>query len=192
MRHAKHCRSERAYGSPEGGFKRHRQNFRGGGRGGPRARRGDVRAAILALLDEGPMHGYEMINQLSEKTGGLWSPSPGSIYPTLQLLEETGLIEGTEEDGKRRYSITDEGRKAVTEREGALPWEKFNTDANSGHAQLFHTARQLAAAVQQAAMAGTDDQRTRVREILEDARRKVYAILAEETPAEDAGTGRSS
>jgi DNA-binding PadR family transcriptional regulator len=80
------------------------------GRGGPRARRGDVRAAMLALLGDRPMHGYEMIQEIEERTGGAWSPSAGSIYPTLQLLEDEGLIEGTESDGKRRFTLTDSGR----------------------------------------------------------------------------------
>ncbi len=125
------------------------------------------------------MHGYEMINRISEKTGGLWSPSPGSVYPTLQLLEETGLIEGSDDDGKRRYSITDEGRKASAERKGPLPWDSFNEEDKSGHRALFISARQLASAVQQTAGSGTEEQRERVREILEDARKRVYAILAE-------------
>ena len=82
---------------------RHRRRHWSGrhfGRGGPRARRGDVRAAVLALLGERPMHGYEMIQELEERTGGVWRPSAGSIYPTLQLLEDEGLIKGEESEGK--------------------------------------------------------------------------------------------
>jgi len=70
---------------------------------GPKVGRGDVRAAILVLLAEEPMHGYQVIQELAERSGGVWRPSPGSIYPTLQLLEDEGLIRGTEEDGKRRF-----------------------------------------------------------------------------------------
>src|SRR5436190_5168740 len=77
--------------------------------GGQRARRGDVRSAILVLLREQPMHGYQVIQELAERTGGEWRPSPGSVYPTLQLLEETGLIAGAEREGRRIFSLTPEG-----------------------------------------------------------------------------------
>ena len=83
---------------------------RGRGRGGARARRGDVRAAVLALLAERPMHGYEMIKEIEERTDGAWTPSAGSIYPTLQMLEDEGLISGQETEGKRRFTLTDSGR----------------------------------------------------------------------------------
>src|SRR4249919_1877467 len=91
------------------------------GRGGPRARRGDIRAAVLALLAERPMHGYEMIKELEERTKGAWVPSAGSIYPTLQLLEDEGLVAGEESDGKRRFTLTEAGAKANDEREGDAP-----------------------------------------------------------------------
>lgn len=184
MRHSRHPRHIHAHRGPGGGerdFGRHRQHFRGGGRGGPRARRGDIRAAVLALLDEGPLNGYEMIKAIGERTGDLWQPSPGSIYPTLQLLEESGQIESTEEEGKRRYALTDEGRKDVAERTGPLPWEKFNAGARGGHVRLFESGRQLGAAVHQAGLVGTEEQRDRVRAILEESRRAIYAILAEAT-----------
>src|SRR6201992_1633393 len=88
------------------------RGFGGPGRGGrgPRARRGDVRAAVLALLADRPMHGYEMIKEIEERSEGAWTPSAGSIYPMLQLLEDEGLIRGEETDGKRRFSLTREGR----------------------------------------------------------------------------------
>ena len=88
------------------------------GGGGPRARRGDVRAAALALLTERPMHGYEMIKEIEERTEGLWRPSAGSIYPTLALLEDEGLIRGEESDGKRRFALTDEGREQAEVAQG--------------------------------------------------------------------------
>src|SRR6478736_4656246 len=96
--------AERHHGPPH---HHHRSGGPRRGRGGPRARRGDVRAAILALLAEQPMHGYEMIKEIEERSGGYWRPSAGSIYPTLQLIEEEGLITGEESDGKRRFSLTD-------------------------------------------------------------------------------------
>src|SRR6476659_5530418 len=101
----------------------HRQEFArsrgpryGRGRGGPRARRGDVRAAVLALLAERPMHGYEMIKEVEERTQGAWTPSAGSIYPTLQMLEDEGLIRGEESEGKRRFTLTDAGRAEQEEK----------------------------------------------------------------------------
>jgi len=102
----------------------------GGGRGGGRARRGDVRAAILALLTEKPMHGYEMIQELDERTSGAWKPSPGSVYPTLTMLEDEGLVTAVESDGKRRYTLTDAGTEAAAERQGPAPWEQVVTGAN--------------------------------------------------------------
>src|SRR3954465_239633 len=96
-----------------------------GGRGGPRgrARRGDVRASILALLKDRPMHGYEMIQEIAERSGGAWKPSPGSVYPTLQLLEDEGLIASASEGGKKLFSLTDDGRTAAEEGPEA-PWEE--------------------------------------------------------------------
>jgi DNA-binding PadR family transcriptional regulator len=86
---------------------------RGHGRGGHRAKRGDVRSAILALLGEKPMHGYEMIQELEERSGGRWRPSAGSIYPTLQLLEDEGLVRAQEVEGKRVFDLTDAGRERL-------------------------------------------------------------------------------
>src|SRR5262249_36540539 len=91
---------------------------RGRGRGRHRVRRGDVRSAILALLDDRPMHGYEMITELEERTGGRWRPSAGSIYPTLQLLEDEGLVSAEEVEGRRVYSLTEAGQKAAPDRSG--------------------------------------------------------------------------
>src|SRR6266511_1264604 len=108
------------------GYGRHEMSRgRGHGRHGRhRVRRGDVRSAVLALLDDRSMHGYEMIQELEERTGGRWRPSAGSIYPTLQLLEDEGLVKGTDVEGKRVFSLTDDGSKAVEERaEEKSPWE---------------------------------------------------------------------
>jgi DNA-binding PadR family transcriptional regulator len=149
------------------------------GRGGPRARRGDIRAATLALLAERPMHGYEMIKEIEERTGGLWRPSAGSIYPTLQLLEDEGLIGGEELEGKRRFSLTEEGRSRLDERTGRLPWEEVTADADPDEIRLRRSFLQLRAAVLQVARAGSEDEAERVGELLDETRRRVYAILAE-------------
>ena len=89
-------------------------------------RRGDIRTAVLAVLTEAPGHGYDVMQNLEDKTGGAWRPSPGSVYPTLQLLEDEGLVRSTERDGKRVFEITDAGRaesEARIEQAGGTPWE---------------------------------------------------------------------
>jgi DNA-binding PadR family transcriptional regulator len=163
----------------------HRQRSRHGrrhemrGRGRHRVRRGDVRSAILALLDDRPMHGYEIITELDERTGGRWRPSAGSIYPTLQLLEDEGLVSAEETDGKRVYSLTDSGREAAPERtEGSRPWEEVDDDSPRYVARKEMFA--LMGAAKQLARADDDEQLTKAAEILKDARRKLYGILAEE------------
>lgn len=153
----------------------------GGGWGGPRrARRGDVRIALLRLIAEKPMHGYDLIRDLEERSGGMWRPSPGSIYPTLQMLEDEGLVKSEEQDGKRVYTITDAGRKELDERAGRgedAPWE-FGPAAE-GLGALREAGFQLAAASMQVARAGSKEQREKTAEILVEARRKVYALLSE-------------
>jgi DNA-binding PadR family transcriptional regulator len=150
------------------------------GRGGPRARRGDVRAAILALLAERPMHGYEMITELEDRTGGAWRPSAGSIYPTLQLLEDEGLIKGEESEGKRRFTLTDAGEAERDEKSGAAPWEEVTAGAAPETLQLGRSVHQLREAVAQVFYAADVEQRKRVRELLDETRRKIYGILAED------------
>jgi DNA-binding PadR family transcriptional regulator len=169
----------------------------GGGRGGRpwgRARRGDVRSAILALLAERPMHGYEIIGELSERTEGLWRPSPGSIYPTLQLLEDEGLIiaQADEAGGKRRYSLTDEGRRAAEEIAGGpAPWEAVTAGAPAGARNLRQAVMKLMPAVRQVMMTGGPREYEEVAKILDETRRRLYAILASEQagPAPSGGAG---
>jgi len=156
----------------------------GHGRGGPRARRGDVRAAVLALLADRPMHGYEMIKEIEERTDGAWTPSAGSIYPTLQMLEDEGLIRGEEADGKRRFTLTDTGRAEYEEKSGDVaPWDAVRAGFPRGQLRLRNSVGQLIAAVK-ASADGTEEQQKQVRDLLEETRRKIYAILAE-APAQD-------
>jgi DNA-binding PadR family transcriptional regulator len=147
------------------------------GHRGHRARRGDVRSAILALLEERPMHGYEMIQQLEERSGGRWRPSAGSIYPTLQLLEDEGLVSGDEVDGKRVLSLTEAGRKAAEERSQRSPWE--SEEGDSPYHQLRREGFGLVNAARQVAQVGSAEQATEAAKILADARKRIYAILAE-------------
>jgi len=154
--------------------------FGGPPRGGRRARRGDVRTAVLAVLADRPLHGYDVIRELEQRSGGAWSPSPGSIYPTLQMLEDEGLVTGQEQDGKRVYSLTDAGRAELQERReragGADPWDHGGVP--EGFAKLRDAGFQLGAAAMQAARTASPEQLDEVTGILSEARRKIYEILA--------------
>jgi DNA-binding PadR family transcriptional regulator len=151
---------------------------RGGGRG--RGRRGDVRAAILKLLSERPMHGYEMIQEIAERSNGLWKPSPGSVYPTLQLLVDEGLIAGTESDGSRKlFELTEDGRSTADKIE-TPPWEGIADDTPPGHAGLRTAVGQLMGAVAQSAHAADEDQQARIVDIVNNARREIYGVLGED------------
>ncbi|MDT5069037.1 MAG: hypothetical protein QOK02_5192 [Mycobacterium sp.] len=160
-------------GGPRGGR-------RGGPRGGGRSRRGDVRAAILKLLTDRPMHGYEMIQEIAERSQQLWKPSPGSVYPTLQLLVDEGLIVATESDGsKKLFELTDDGRAAVDKIETA-PWDEITEGADPGAVSLRAAVGQLMGAVAQSAHAATTEQQQRIVDIVNNARREIYQILSED------------
>lgn len=167
-------------GFPPPPFERGRHGRGGRGRGGHgRSRRGNVRAAILALLAERPMHGYEMISELETRTGGVWRPSPGSVYPTLQLLEDEGLIQANADGGRKSYTLTDTGRAAADTTPDKAPWHEF-TDDEVNEAQDFREAGWgIMQALRQVATEGNDEQRARALEALIETKRKLYAILAE-------------
>ena len=151
----------------------------GGARRGAFVRRGEVRSLILATLKDRPMHGYELIQELESQSGGRWRPSAGSIYPTLQLLEDEDLVTAEEAEGKRVYSLTEAGRDVAPERtEGSRPWEEVDDDSPRYIARKEMFA--LMGAAKQLGRADDDEQLTKAAEILKDARRKLYAILAEE------------
>lgn len=174
-----------AFGGPDG--------FGGHGRGrgrGRRAGRGDVRQGILALLQEEPMHGYQIIQELAERSGGVWRPSPGSIYPTLASLEDEGLVRHTKADGKRIFQLTEAGQAAVAEAgDRPAPWDEVANDADSTLVALRDQLGLLAAATIQVGQAGNADQVAKARKILSEARRKLYLLLAEdEAEADDAAT----
>ena len=150
------------------------------GHGGGRRRRGDIRTAVLAALEEAPAHGYELIQRFEEKTAGMWRPSAGSIYPTLQLLEDEGLVRSSERDGKKVYELTDEGRAAATQRmadAGGSPWASGQN--NRGYREYGDAIRQLALASRQAAVTGDPELMAKVTEIISDARKRIYTLLAE-------------
>lgn len=146
----------------------------------PRMGKGDVRAAVLAILAEQPMHGYQIIQEIEARSEGAWKPSPGSVYPTLQLLADEGLITAEESGGRKTYSLTEAGREEAAAAEGqAAPWETSSArDARAG--ALPKAGARLAQAVGQVVRGGTPEQAQQAVEVLDEARRRIYAILAQD------------
>jgi DNA-binding PadR family transcriptional regulator len=148
-----------------------------GGRG--RRRRGDVRTALLLLLAEEPRNGYQLMQEIEQRSDGRWRPSPGSVYPTLAQLEDEGLVHATERDGAKLFELTDAGREQVAEAaEASPPWVGEEEEAG------FHDLRRLipdvARAAAQVSYAGTEQQIARAIETMKDARRSLYRILADD------------
>src|SRR5215467_8156497 len=155
-------------------------------RRGPRVRRGDVRAAALALLAEEPRNGYQLIQEIADRSGGVWQPSPGSVYPALQQLEDEGLIQAeTPEGGRKRYALTSEGREYVTAHadEVRAPWDDVAGSVGADAIELRRLIAAAAAAAVQVVQVGTTAQVAQAQQILTDARRKLYAILAADDDA---------
>jgi DNA-binding PadR family transcriptional regulator len=151
---------------------------------GPQAGRGDVRAALLALLAEKPLHGYQLIQEIEQRSGGAWRPSPGSIYPALQLLEDEGLIQSQEADGRRVYQLTDAGKAAVASHHDALAelWQSRRGPRPTAMRELHEMVHHLVAAVSQVARAGSDAEIAQAKEVLVQARKQLYRLLAEGGP----------
>jgi DNA-binding PadR family transcriptional regulator len=160
-----------------------RPGGRGGGRG-PRARRGDVRAALLLLLEGQPQNGYQLIQEIERRTEGVWKPSPGSVYPALQQLEDEGLVRASESDGRRSYDLTPEGREYVEANRDELgnPFEAATGGMDEGVIDLRGLMFQVGAAAMQVAAAGHTDV---ARKILGDTRRALYKILADDDPSDE-------
>ena len=142
---------------------------------GGRMGRGDVRAAVLSLLAEKPMHGYQIIQEIEERSGGAWKPSAGSVYPTLQLLADEGLVQVEESNGRKTYSLTEAG-KAVPA--ASAPWE--GSSSASKHGALPKAGLELAQAASQVQRSGSQKQVAEAVAVLDEARRKLYAILAQD------------
>ena len=168
------------------GHRRSRHGQAGFGFGGPlgpgrRAGRGDIRAAILTLLAEEPMHGYQIIQVISERSGGNWTPSPGSVYPTLQQLEDEGLIEpAASETGRRVFALTEAGKEAQTADTAPAPWEEAVEEADNDLVELRNLVHQVLAATRQVAQAGTQAQIKGAQDVLRTARKGIYKLLAED------------
>ena len=149
--------------------------------GGTRMGRGDVRTAVLALLAEQPMHGYQIIQQIEERSGGSWKPSPGSVYPTLQLLADEGLIRAEESNGRKTYSLTEEGRQVADSAAAkSAPWEGSGSRDSGRGSALGKAGIDLAQAVAQVGRSGSPEQVKQAVAVLEDARRKLFSILAQD------------
>jgi DNA-binding PadR family transcriptional regulator len=152
----------------------------GGASFGRKARRGDIRAAILALLAEEPMHGYQIIQELAARTDDVWRPSPGSVYPTLQQLEDEGLVSGADQDGRRTFALTDAGRAAAAALPEVGPWARRGRGDD-----LRGLARELGIAAVQVSRVASPAALDEARTILTDARKALYRILADDQPADD-------
>lgn len=143
---------------------------------GTRAGRGDVRAAVLALLNEQPMHGYQIIREIEQRSGGAWKPSAGSVYPTLQLLVDEGLLGAEEANGRKTYALTDAGREVAADAE--VPWSETAEEETPGRGALPKSAVELAQAAAQVGRSGTPEQVAEAVAVLDEARRRLYSILA--------------
>lgn len=177
-------------GAPERRRLRHGPHFGGGhGRIGSgrrrRSRRGDVRAAVLLLLSEQPRNGYQLIQELDERSHGAWRPSPGSIYPVLSQLEDEGLVTATTGESGRTFTLTAAGTDTVAAQRDAFgkPWDTAAAEVGEGRFDLMRTTRQLMFAARQVMEAGSDAQVTKVTDILKETRRRIYAVLGEEDVA---------
>ncbi len=163
-------------------FGRGPEGFGGGRRMGRRSKRGDVRAAVLLLIGEGPRNGYQLIQELAERSNGAWRPSPGSIYPVLSQLEDEGLVAVDPTQSGRTYQLTPAGSAYLDEHRAALgkPWEEAAASVGGPTSELISTTRQVAAAARQVLEAGTEAQVTQAVAVLAEARRGIYKILAED------------
>jgi DNA-binding PadR family transcriptional regulator len=166
-------------GFPFGGFP-------GGGSfgRGRKARRGDIRTAALLLLAEEPRNGYQIMQEVQERSEGAWRPSPGSVYPALQQLEDEGLIRSGEDDGRKLFALTDAGREYLDKRdpEARAPWEQFSGEFSHQAAELANLMREVSFAFVQVMRTGSEGQIAEARKVLVAARRDLYRVLADGDP----------
>ena len=167
-----------------GGFGFARGGFAAGG--GPywrarKARRGDIRTAALLLLAEEPRNGYQIMQEVEERSGGVWRPSPGSVYPALSQLEDEGLIRSEESEGRKLFVLTDAGRALLEERDASkpAPWEQMSGDVSDEAYALGQLVREVYFAFVQVSRAGSEEQIAKAKEVLAEARRRLYLILAD-------------
>lgn len=169
-------------GSGFGGGPGFRGPFGPGPRGrGRRARRGDVRLAALLLLAEEPRNGYAIMQELEQRSGGIWRPSPGSVYPALSQLEDEGLIRSREAEGGKVFELTEAGQATVAERprDAAAPWDTVGQGFGQEVRGLTGQLRQITVAITQVVHSGSPEQARKATEVLDEARRSIYRILAD-------------
>jgi DNA-binding PadR family transcriptional regulator len=164
-----------------GGFPFGGAGFRGGPFGRGKARRGDIRTAALLLLAEEPRNGYQIMQEVQERSGGVWRPSPGSVYPALAQLEDEGLIRSLETDGRKLFALTEAGQALVQERgkDKPAPWEQMSGELSSEAHELGRLMREVAFAFAQVMRTGSPAQWAKARDVLAEARRELYRILAD-------------
>ena len=150
-------------------------------RGGRKARRGDIRTAALLLLAEEPRNGYQIMQEVEERSEGVWSPSPGSVYPALAQLEDEGLIRSEEIDGRKRFAITDAGRQTLADRpaDAPAPWDTLAGGVSRDVQELIGLLKQVAIASTQLVQTATESQLAEAKQVLSDTRRAIYKILAD-------------
>jgi DNA-binding PadR family transcriptional regulator len=144
-----------------------------------RMRKGDVRSAVLRLLNESPMHGYQIIHEIEERSGGAWKPSPGSVYPTLQMLVDEGLLESKETKGRRTYSLTAEGKDfAASESEKPAPWDTGFDRPTGPRGTLAMSGVKIAKAAAEVARVGTPEQMEKAAQVIDETAKKISAIVS--------------
>jgi DNA-binding PadR family transcriptional regulator len=172
-------------GGPFGGFGPGFGLGGGGPRGrGRKARRGDIRTAALLLLAEEPRNGYQIMQEVQERSDGVWHPSPGSVYPALQQLEDEGLIRSQESEGRKLFALTDAGRDYVKQRDEdkPAPWEQMSGDVSDQAHELGKLIREVASAFAQVVKTGSEAQMGEARKVLTTTRKDLYRILADGDP----------
>jgi len=165
------------FGGPRG-FRRH----------GGKARRGDIRTAALLLLAEEPRNGYTIMQQVEQRSSGVWRPSPGSVYPALAQLEDEGLIRSEEAEGRKQFAITDAGREQIAARpaDAPAPWDTLADGVSSEVQELFGLMRQVGMAGVQLVQTATEKQLAEAKQVLTETRRAIYKILADGDEGKDA------
>jgi DNA-binding PadR family transcriptional regulator len=165
------------FGGPRG-FRRH----------GGKARRGDIRTASLLLLAEEPRNGYAIMQEIEQRSSGVWRPSPGSAYPALAQLEDEGLIHSEESEGRKQFVITDAGRELLAARpqDAPAPWDTLADGVSSEVQELFGLMRQVGMAGLQLVQTATEKQLAEAKQVLTETRRAIYKILADGDEGKDA------
>jgi DNA-binding PadR family transcriptional regulator len=145
-----------------------------------RVPRGDLRLTLIRLLAEHPMHGYEVMSEIETRTGGVWKPSPGSVYPTLSMLQDEGLVSASTDGTRKVFTLTDEGRKVAPDPTTPPPWSAHVSHADPAVGELRSALRSVKVAVEQVMEAGSEGDKDRAKRLLADLRRELYLILAGE------------